>query len=94
MPNNPGDEKIHLTPRIRYRSVGKEGVLVHLDNGRVIVVNEVGLHVIQRLDTPMTRQDLAASIVGEFETSKDQAIKDLDAFLSELDAEQAIERKI
>ncbi len=35
------NEQIALTSRLRYRAVGDEGVLVHLDNGRVIVVNEV-----------------------------------------------------
>ncbi len=94
MANNQNNETIRLTPRVRYRSVGEDGVLVHLDNGRVIVVNEVGLHIIRQLDTPTTRKALAASIAGNFEASAEQALTDLDAFLSELDAEQAIERNM
>ena len=37
------NEQITLSSRLRYRSVGNEGVLINLDSGRVIVVNEVGL---------------------------------------------------
>ena len=82
---------INLTSRVRYRAVGEDGVLVHLDNGRVIVVNEVGLHIVQLLDRSMLRKDLTASVAAEFDVSADQAEADLDLFLAELDKEQVLE---
>ncbi len=82
---------ISLTSRLRYRAVGQDGVLVHLDNGRVIVVNEVGLRIVQLLDKPMLRQNLTASVAAEFDVSADQAEADLDLFLAELDEEQVLE---
>ena len=60
------NEKIALSSRLRHRAVGDDGVLVHLDNGRVIVVNEVGLHIVQQLASPRTKQELAESIASAF----------------------------
>ena len=92
MHSSPCDEIISLTSQVRYRAVGEDGVLVHLDNGRVIVVNEVGLHIVQQLDKPRTRKDLAASIAAEFDVAANQAEADLDQFLAELDEEQVLDR--
>jgi hypothetical protein len=84
-------ELIGLTSRLRYRAVGDEGVLVHLDQGRVIVVSEVGLHVVKLLQQPMSRQALVAAIVTEFEVSAEEAEADLLRFLDELAQEHLLE---
>jgi len=84
-------ELLSLTSKVRHRTVGDDGVLVHLDNGRVIVVNEVGLHIVQALDVPITRKDLAASVAVEFDVSAEQAAADLDVYIAELDKEQVLE---
>jgi hypothetical protein len=65
---------------------------VHLESGRVIVVNEVGLHIVQQLNESRSRADLTSSIVTEFEVSAAQAESDLDVFLAELDREQILVR--
>ncbi len=89
-----GDDEIGLalSPRVRWRAVGDEGVLVHLDRGRVLVVNAVGLHLLQRLASRPTRASLLDSMVDGFECTRDQAQADLDAFLAELESESALER--
>ena len=84
-------QQIQLTSQVRYRAVGDEGVLVHLENGRVIVVNEVGLFILQYLDSPRTRRELATAISLEFEVSETQAASDLERYLAELEKEQALE---
>jgi hypothetical protein len=76
---------------VRHRAVGEDGVMVHLDSGRVIVVNEVGNYIVQMLDQPMSRKALAASLVAEFDVSAEQADVDLDLFLGELGNEQLVE---
>jgi hypothetical protein len=81
---------IALTPRLRYRCVGNEGVLVHLDTARVIVVNEVGLYIVQLLQRPMTRDALVDAIVGEFQVARLQAEQDLTHFLHELAGQQML----
>jgi len=92
MSNTGMTEQIGLTSRLRHRAVGDDGVLVHLDNGRVIVVNEVGLHIVQQLETPKTKQALTDSIISAFAVDVEQATKDLDLYLAELDREQVLER--
>jgi len=84
-------EQITLTRRLRYRAVADEGVLVNLDSGRAIVVNEVGLHIIQQLASPKTREVLAASISSHFDIDIQQATVDLDIYLAELHKEQVLE---
>jgi hypothetical protein len=71
--------------------VGEDGVVVHLDRGRVLVVNEVGLCIIQMLQQPISKTRIAERLVEEFEVGMDNAQADLDEFLKELDAEQVIE---
>lgn len=94
MDDSPNEERIGLVSRVRYRAVGEDGVLVHLDNGRVVVVNEVGLCIVQLLDAPKTRQELVASVADEFDVTVDQAVIDLETYLAELDAEQVLERGV
>ncbi|MHA1554077.1 MAG: PqqD family protein [Alphaproteobacteria bacterium] len=83
---------LSLSSRVRHREVGDEGVLVHLDNGRVIVVNEVGLHIVQALAEPRTRGELAASVASAFDVSVDRAAADLETYLVELEREQILEQ--
>ena len=92
MHETASNETISLTDQVRFRAVGEDGVLVHLESGRVIVVNEVGLHIVQQLKKSRTRSKLISSIVSEFEVSAEQAEADLDAFLAELDQEQILVR--
>lgn len=86
-------ERVVLSSRLRYRAVGDEGVLVQLDNGRVIVVNEVGLHIVKQLDTPKTKKALTESITAAFDVDEAQAEHDLERFLTELDKDQALEHQ-
>ncbi|MCI5141706.1 MAG: PqqD family protein [Candidatus Electrothrix sp. ATG1] len=83
-------EQIKLSSQVRFRAVDEEGVLVHLENGRVIVVNEVGLFIIQQLSSFMSRPELAQAVSRAFEVSVDQAQADLQLYLEELDSEQAL----
>ncbi len=91
MNNSSNHEQISVVPRVRFRAVAGEGVLVHLDSGRVIVVNDVGLHILKMLETPITRQNLATSIMSEFDVSCDQANTDLDLYLDELNKEEVLQ---
>lgn len=67
-----------------------DGVVVHLESGRVIVVNEVGLRVLQALSSLCTHDSLVDLITDEFEVTRQQAVEDLDNYLAELEQEQVI----
>ena len=85
-------ETIRLVSRVRHRDVAGEGVLVHLDSGRVVVVNEVGHFLVRMLEQPMSREALVDALVAEFDVTAEQAEADIDVFLDELRNEQIVEQ--
>jgi hypothetical protein len=87
-------EALSLASRVRYRSVGGDGVVVHLDRGRVLVVNEVGLRIVELLRLPISKTDIRDCLVREFDVTLEQAELDLNQFLKELDAEQVLEARV
>ncbi|MDN5865683.1 MAG: PqqD family protein [Gammaproteobacteria bacterium] len=90
--NEKPSESLSLNPRIRHRAVGDDGVVVHLDNGRVMVVNEVGRRVVELLSQPHAESELARRLADEFEVTAEQAETDLRVFLEQLDSEQVLTR--
>jgi hypothetical protein len=93
MPVSNNAAKVRLSTGLRYRTVGDEGVLVHLEHGRVLVVNEVGIHCVEALgQQPMTIAQLAESVAQTFDVDTNQARTDIEAFLDALRAEHAIEQ--
>ena len=91
MNDHTPEPQIRLSGRLRYRAVGADGVVVHLDTDRVIVVNDVGLYIIQSLQQPMGHQALVEAIVNEFDVDATTAAADLDFYLQQLGAEQLLE---
>ncbi len=82
-----------LHPQVRYRQVADEGVLVHLARGQVLVLNAVGLHIVQTLRQPKTREALLQSILDRFAVEKAQASADLDLYLQALEQEEVLVRQ-
>ncbi|MFT6155983.1 MAG: signal transduction histidine kinase [Neolewinella sp.] len=80
-------DKLCLSAQVRHRAVGEDGVLVHLQNGRVIVVNEVGQHIVQLLQNPISTMSITESISAKFDVTPQQAESDITKFLAELDQE-------
>lgn len=92
MANCRSDETVRLSGRVRYRTVAGEGVMVHLARGRVLVVNQVGLHVVKSLaQRAMTVTELAEAVAHSYGIDLERARQDVVAFLDQLRAEQAIE---
>jgi hypothetical protein len=74
------------------RAVVDEGLLVHLDRGRVIVVNALGLEIARRLNgAAVDRQALIDEIAGEYASDAETIGRDLDVFLGALQAEGLIQ---
>ncbi len=84
-------ETIRLSSRVRSRGVGDEGVLVHLESGRVLVVNEVGQHIVEAIGRrAMTVDELSDAVASAFDVDASQARADVMAFLDQLRAENAV----
>lgn len=84
-------DTLTISSRVRFRAVGDDGVLVHLDSGRVVVVNGVGLFLVEQLQQPRTRDELARAITAEFDVGAAEAGADLAAYLDELAAEDLLQ---
>ena len=82
--------QIELNPRVRYRVVGEDGVLIQMDEGRVIVINETGLQILQYLKQPQSKSELASRLVEEFDISQSQALADTCEFITQLENENVI----
>ena len=85
------NKTIQLSSRVRYRAVDDEGVVVHLDNGQVIVVNTVGLYILQQLERAITVENLVTAITEEFHITADAAYNDLMRYLEELSEQQVLQ---
>jgi hypothetical protein len=90
----PAEQQVNLHPRVRYRAVGEDGVLIHMDHGRVVVVNEVGLHIVHSLEKPTTLERLTRNVVSEFEVTWEHARSDTESFLAEMEAEELLMTEI
>ena len=92
MPEPIQEHKVRLSGRVRFREVAGQGVLVHLDEGRVLVVNDVGLYIIQALVRhAMSESELADAVAQAFEVDAIQAKSDVALFLEQLRGEKALQ---
>lgn len=91
MSETQNSRRFTLSPRVRFRAVDDEGVLVHVESGRVVVLNATGLHILQQLERgAQSPAELADSLVETFAVETADANADVAAFLAELDAEQIL----
>lgn len=84
------DQTISLNSRVRHRKVGEDGVVVCMHNGQVLVVSEVGIHILEQLKQPKTITALVQSISDVFAVEADQASHDLSLFLAELSEQDVV----
>jgi len=92
MPEPTQENKVQLSSRVRFRDVAGQGVLVQLEEGRVLVVNEVGLYIVQALSRQaMTESELAEAVAQAFEVDATRAKSDVALFLEQLRGEKALQ---
>ena len=72
---------LRVNPRIAWQVVAGEAILLDLDNGRAIGLNETGTFLWPRLGTEDEGAVLEA-LVNEFEADRDTARRDLERFVA------------
>ena len=77
-------ERLELSPRIRYRAIDDEGVVVHVDRGEVMVLNAVALRTLQLIGETGSRSAVLGRLVQEYDAPEAVLAADLDSFLGEL----------
>jgi hypothetical protein len=72
--------------------VGDELVMMSVDSGVYIGLNEVGARVWDLIETPRDVGDLCAKLSEEFETTPETCRPEVEAFLAQLQQRGAIKR--
>lgn len=72
---------LRVNPRIAWQVVAGEAILLDLDNGRAIGLNETGTFLWPLLQS-QDETDLIESLVREFDVDREAARRDLDRFVA------------
>jgi hypothetical protein len=83
----PPDARPRRHPDSAFRPIAEEGGLVVLPGrAEVKVLNPVAIRIFGLLDGTNTLGEIAATIASEYEVGTEDALRDVGAFLDELDA--------
>ena len=76
----------------RYRNIGGEGVVVRQTAGEVLVLNEIGVRVLELLEAALPVSGLLDALDAEYEIDRPTLERDVLAYLQELVDAGVIER--
>jgi len=76
---------------IRWQAVEEEGILVNLDSGFYFSLNPVGLFIWQLCDGEHSAKAILDGVVDAFDVDGDTAVRDLESFMTQLEAEGLLE---
>lgn len=68
----------------RYRNIGGEGVVVRQAAGEVLVLNEIGVRVLELLETAAPVSGLLNALDAEYQIDRPTLERDVLAYLQEL----------
>lgn len=77
-------------PQVASRIIDDQAVVVLADSGEVNVFNAVGTRVWELIDGTRTLQQIADMITSEYETTPEQALRDVQEFMQALVEAKAI----
>jgi hypothetical protein len=69
---------------VRWRMMGDEAVVLQQTQAEVLVLNPVGLRVLELIDAERTVQDLLTTLAAEYDVEPDTLRQDVLAYLLEL----------
>jgi hypothetical protein len=75
---------IHRTGDWLRATVGDETVIMGVDAGRYVVLNEVGAAIWGLIEEPISIEQLQAELIAMFEVTPETCRRDLDSFLATL----------
>lgn len=73
-----------LPPDVRYRAVGGEGVVVRQAEAEVIVLNRLGIRVLEEIDAARPVSVIVETLLQQFAVERETLERDLGAYLDEL----------
>ena len=89
--NNNGSRSPRRHPSNAFRPVGEDGgLVVDPRQSKVQVLNPVGSLIFSMLDGGHSHDEIVRAVVDEYEVSADEARRDLDLFLQQLESEKLL----
>lgn len=85
------DSRVSRKKSIPWRMIEDEAVLVDIDRGEVIQLDEVGAQVWKDIDGNLSVGEIVSAVCSRFEVAKDTAAADILEFLNELSQKGAID---
>jgi len=74
--------------------VGEELVMMSVDSGVYIGLNDVGARVWDLIETPRDLAEICSTLADEFETTPEVCRPEVEAFLAQLEQRGAIRRDV
>lgn len=78
------NDRLELSPHVRFRAVGDEGVVVQVEQGQVIVTNGVALRTLELIREHGSKAAMLDRLAAEFDVTDEELVADVAAFLQEL----------
>ncbi len=75
---------VRLDSHIRWRKVGDEGVVLNQDKSEVLVLNTLGIHVIELLGQELNTAQLNQALLPVYDVDQSTLEVDIQCFLHEL----------
>ena len=76
---------------IRFRSIADEGIVLRQDEGEVLVVNGVGVRVVELIREGTTLEQILTTLEGEYDVEPEQLRTDVMTYLAELEEAGVLE---
>ena len=80
-----------LKSDIRFRSIADEGIVLRQDEGEVLVVNGVGVRVVELISEGTTLEQILTTLEGEYDVEPEQLRTDVMTYLAELEEAGVLE---
>ena len=85
------DRIYRLRSDVRHRSIADEGIVLRQDEGEVLVVNGVGVRVVELIGERSSLPQILATLETEYAVEPDQLKTDVMAYLTALEEAGVLE---
>ncbi len=77
-------DAVRLSPDIRYRTVTPEGVVVHLKRAEVMVVNELGVKILELIEKTGSLSGVIDLLSQTYDAPRDRIAADVQQFCNDM----------
>lgn len=82
---------LKINPKVRFRRVFDEGVVIHQERAEALVLNDTAMAFLELCDGQRTLAEIVAGMAEQFEVERDVLEADIAGFVEELERAGLIE---